>query len=39
MASQGLSHQLATAITPFWTIQGECGNPRFDPPDELANSF
>jgi hypothetical protein len=39
MASQGLSHPLATAITPFWTIQDECRNPRFDPPDELANSF
>jgi hypothetical protein len=31
---KGLPHLLATAITPFWTIQDECRNPRPDPPDE-----
>src|SRR5215471_17676166 len=34
MASQGLPHLLAMAITPFGTIQDECRNPRPDPPDE-----
>jgi hypothetical protein len=34
IASQGLPHLLAMAITPFWTIQDECRNPRPDPPDE-----
>jgi Integrase core domain len=36
MASQGLPHLLAIAITPFWTIQDECGSPRPDPVDELC---
>src|ERR1700751_995184 len=34
MASQGRPHLLATAITPFWTIQNECRSPRPDPLDK-----
>ena len=36
MASQGLPHLQAMAITPFWTIEDECGNPRPDAADELC---
>jgi hypothetical protein len=36
MVSQGPSHPLAMAITPYWTTQDECRNPRPDLPDELC---
>jgi hypothetical protein len=39
MASQGLSHLLATAITRFRTTQDERGNPRPDRPVSAANPF